>query len=68
MQHMNHPIDERLMENTQYRRLVAKHEQLDAEIMELQKGLAVDWDSIRQRKSSKLRVAEEMEAIRRMRL
>lgn len=67
MQHMNHPIEEDLMRDTQYKRLVEKHDRLEAELQERQKGLSVDWDGVKLIKKDKLKVAEEMEAIRRTR-
>lgn len=67
MQHLNHPIAENLMEDREYKRLVDKHDRLEEELRETQKGLAVDWDGVKLIKRDKLKVAEAMESIRRTR-
>ncbi|MBI1308766.1 MAG: DUF465 domain-containing protein [Proteobacteria bacterium] len=65
MQHLNHPIMEDLLEDKQYQRKLAEHERLEEEIALAQKGALVDVDQVKQLKARKLRVADEMEALRR---
>lgn len=67
MYHMNHQVMSDLLDDKNYRRLLAKCDQLEKEIQQISGALIVDWDGLSLKKREKLRARDEIAKIERMR-
>ena len=66
--HENHPVMHELLDNNHYLNLLAKHEALEAELASWQhEAAARDEGTIKTLKVKKLRIAEQLEQLRRAR-
>ncbi len=63
--HANHPVPEELLGEKAVARLLAKHEALENELADMTVGPLVDWDGVKLVKRQKLRVAEQLEDLKR---